>query len=329
MILITGCAGFIGFSLAKRLLEQGTPVVGFDHLKAGGNVRIKELRLDILRQYNNFIFIKGDLQRKEELEPVFQRYKPETVVNLAAQAGVRYSIKYPDLYVGTNLVGFFNVLELCRHYGTGHLVYASSSSVYGSNRKAPFSTEDKTDHPVSFYAATKKANEVMAHSYSSLYGIPVTGLRFFTVYGPYGRPDMAYFSFAEAIMEGKPIQVFNHGNMERDFTYIDDIVEGLTRVIGHPPEGDAAGVRAKIYNIGNCHTEKLNDFIDILEASLGKKAIREYVPMQKGDVCRTYADVTEFVRDFGFAPGTSLRDGLQAFADWYVNCWSNRKALPK
>lgn len=325
MILITGCAGFIGFSLAKRLLEQGKPIVGFDNLNDYYDIRLKELRLDILHQFTNFNFIKGTIESKEELELVFKYHNPEIVVNLAAQAGVRYSIKYPDLYVGTNLVGFFNVLELCRHYNVAHLVYASSSSVYGSNSKVPFSTEDKTDYPVSFYAATKKANEAMAYSYSSLYGIPVTGLRFFTVYGPYGRPDMAYFSFAEAIMGGRPIRIFNYGKMERDFTYIDDIVEGITRISGHPPDADIKGVRAKIYNIGNCRTENLNDFIDILEESLGKKAIREYVPMQKGDVCRTYADVTELERDFGFSPRTSLQDGLKAFAEWYKNCWAVRK----
>lgn len=318
MILITGSAGFIGFHLARRLLDQGQEVAGFDNLNGYYDVGLKRMRLDILRQYKNFIFFKGDLENREELKQVFQTCGPEIVVHLAAQAGVRYSITHPDAYVSTNLVGFYHVLELCRQYSVRHLLYASSSSVYGGNAKVPFAVDDKTDSPVSLYAATKKANEVMAYSYSSLYGIPATGLRFFTVYGPYGRPDMAYFSFADAIMEGRPVTLFNYGEMERDFTYIDDIVEGIRRLVFRPPAPDGAGVPAKLYNIGNHHTEKLSYFIDVLEECLGKKAVREYAPMQKGDVRRTFADVSELERDTGFSPGTTLREGLEEFARWYM-----------
>jgi len=317
IILITGAAGFIGFHLSKRLLEEGLTVTGFDNLNDYYDVSLKQSRLEVLKRYERFTFIKLDLANKEEVEAIINTYHPEIVVNLGAQAGVRYSIENPEAYIQSNIVGFFNILEACRHNGVEHLVYASSSSVYGANKKIPFSTEDKVDKPVSLYAATKKSNELMAYTYSHLYGIPATGLRFFTVYGPYGRPDMAYFSFTKAILEGKPIKVFNHGDMYRDFTYIDDIVTGIVNVMEQPPVQDENGAPHKIYNIGNNQPEKLMDFIQTLEQFLGKEAIKEYYPMQAGDVYQTYADVNDLINDFDFKPDTPISIGLAKFVEWY------------
>lgn len=314
---ITGAAGFIGFFLSKALLEKGSKVVGFDNLNDYYDVSLKEDRLSILKEYANFSFVKGDLSDKDALFKVFEDYKPYVAVNLAAQAGVRYSIENPDAYIQSNIVGFFNILEACRHYPVEHLVYASSSSVYGGNKKVPFSTDDKVDNPVSLYAATKKSNELMAYSYSKLYGIKSTGLRFFTVYGPMGRPDMAAFLFANAIMQDKPIKVFNNGDMRRDFTYIDDIIKGVMNVIPNPPKADEHGVNYKVYNIGNNAPEDLMTFIGTLEKALGKEARKEFLPMQAGDVPQTYADVTELMNDFGFKPNTSIEEGLGKFAKWF------------
>lgn len=316
--LVTGGAGFIGFHLSKRLLDQGAAVIGFDNMNDYYEVTLKEDRLAILQQYEKYMFIKGDLADKQEIFRVFREYNPQIVVNLGAQAGVRYSIDNPDAYVQSNIVGFFNILEGCRNYPVEHLVYASSSSVYGGNEKIPFSTEDKVDEPVSLYAASKKSNELMAYSYSKLYGIPVTGLRFFTVYGPFGRPDMAYFKFTKKIMEGKPIQVYNQGDMYRDFTYIDDIVKGIENILCNPPKADAKGAVSRLYNIGNNKPEKLMDFIETLEKCLGRKAIREFLPMQPGDVYRTYADVSGLMQDYGFKPDTTIEEGLRNFVEWYL-----------
>lgn len=312
-ILVTGAAGFIGFHLSKRLLDDGKKVIGFDNMNPYYDVRLKESRLNILKEYSNFIFIKGDLADKEAVNRIFEQYQPEIVVNLAAQAGVRYSIENPDAYIESNIIGFFNILEACRYHKPKHLIYASSSSVYGANKKVPFSTEDKTDQPVSLYAATKKSNELLAYAYSKLYSIPSTGLRFFTVYGPYGRPDMAYYSFTEKIIKGEPIKVFNNGDMYRDFTYIDDIVEGIFRLLEFIPREDENNVQHKVYNIGNNHPEKLMDFIEILEDCIGKKAVKEFYPMQPGDVYQTFADV----EDVGFKPATGLKNGMMKFVDWY------------
>ena len=314
---ITGGAGFIGFHLSKRLLEQGARVIGYDNMNDYYEVSLKEARLEILKKYPEYTFIKGDLADKEGVFSAFETYHPQIVVNLGAQAGVRYSIDNPDAYVASNLVGFFNILEACRHFGTEHLVFASSSSVYGGNEKVPFSTEDKVDGPVSLYAATKKSNELMAHAYSKLYGYPVTGLRFFTVYGPMGRPDMAYFKFAKKIVNGEPIQIYNNGDMLRDFTYIDDIVTGVYNILCNPPQTNEKGVAYKIYNIGNNKPVKLMDFITTLEKCLGKEAVKEYYPMQPGDVYQTYADVSELMKDFGFKPDTSIEEGLTAFVKWF------------
>ncbi len=327
-VLVTGAAGFIGFHLAERLMQAGVPVIGLDNVNDYYDTSLKDARLALLRQYPEFQFEKADLADADALGAVFDAYKPRHVVNLAAQAGVRYSIENPRAYGEANLTGFLNVLEECRRTEVAHLVYASSSSVYGGNRKLPFSVADGVDHPVSLYAATKKANELMAHTYSHLYGLPATGLRFFTVYGPYGRPDMAYYSFAKAIVEGRPIKVFNHGEMERDFTYIDDIVEGVARLIPRPaqpnPEFDPAApdpgtswAPHRVYNIGNHQREKLMDFIRILEELLGREAVKEYLPMQPGDVQATWADVEALEEAVGFAPNTSLRDGLAKFVDWF------------
>lgn len=315
--LITGGAGFIGFHLSKRLLGKGVSIIGFDNLNDYYDVNLKQSRLEVLKDFDNYSFIKGDLANKGEVEEVFNTYNPDIVINLGAQAGVRYSIENPDAYIQSNIVGFFNILEACRHNKVEHLVYASSSSVYGANKKIPFSTEDKVDNPVSLYAATKKSNELMAYTYSHLYGIPATGLRFFTVYGPYGRPDMAYYSFTKAILEGKPIKVFNHGDMYRDFTYIDDIVTGIVNILPNPPKKDENGAPYKLYNIGNNKPEKLMDFIQTLEHCLGKEAIKEYYPMQPGDVYQTYADVTELMNDFDFKPDTPISIGLAKFVEWY------------
>lgn len=316
-ILITGAVGFIGFHLSKKLLEQGYTVIGFDNLNDYYDVNLKLSRLEILKIFDNFIFIEAHLANKDEVENVFNTYHSNIVINLAAQAGVRYSIENPEAYIQSNIVGFFNILEACRHNKVDHLVYASSSSVYGATKKIPFSTEDKVDKPVSLYAATKKSNELMAYTYSHLYGIPATGLRFFTVYGPYGRPDMAYYSFTKAILEGKPIKVFNNGDMYRDFTYIDDIVTGIANILPNPPQEDENGVRHKVYNIGNNQPEKLMDFIQTLERCLGKEAIKEYHPMQPGDVYQTYADVTDLMKDFDFKPDTTIEVGLAKFVEWY------------
>jgi len=315
--VITGGAGFIGFHLSKRLLDQGATVIGYDNLNDYYDVTLKEDRLAILKKYEKYTFIKGDLANKEEVMAIFETYHPEVVVNLGAQAGVRYSIENPDAYIQSNMIGFFNILESCRKYPVEHLVYASSSSVYGGNTKVPFSTEDKVDSPQSLYAATKKSNELMAYSYSKLYGIPSTGLRFFTVYGPFGRPDMACFKWTNKMVKGEPIQIYNNGDMYRDFTYVEDIVTGVVDILCNPPKEDDKGVHYKVYNIGNNKPEKLMDFVHTLEECIGIEAKKEYLPMQPGDVYQTYADVTDLVNDFGFKPDTSIKDGLTAFADWY------------
>ena len=322
VILVTGAAGFIGFHISKQLLEKGVKIIGYDNINEYYDVRLKYARLDILNQYEDFTFIKGDLADKDKVNDLFETYRPEIVVNLAAQAGVRYSIENPQAYMDSNIIGFFNILEACRHYTVEHLVYASSSSVYGANKTIPFSTDDKVDSPVSLYAATKKSNELMAHCYSKLYSIPSTGLRFFTVYGPYGRPDMAYFSFTDRIMSGKSIKIFNNGDMHRDFTYIDDIVEGIERLLCNPPKKDENGVQHKVYNIGNNKPEKLMDFIQTLENCLGIVAEKEYYPMQPGDVYQTYADVTDLMDDFDFKPDTSIEEGLRNFVKWYKKVYT-------
>lgn len=327
-VLVTGTAGFIGNELALRLLDRGDEVIGVDNVNDYYDVRLKEARLERVKHHPNFMEVRAGIHDRTAMEEVFARYKPQRVVNLAAQAGVRYSLQNPHAYVDSNLVGFVNILEGCRHHGVEHLVYASSSSVYGANTKMPFSVHDNVDHPVSLYAASKKANELMAHSYSHLYGIPTTGLRFFTVYGPWGRPDMAYFSFTKAIQEGRTIDVFNFGNMRRDFTYIDDIVEGVIRVLDRVPQsnpdwsGDApdpgsSRVPYQLYNIGNNNPVLLMDFIAELEKHLGKIAEKNFLPMQAGDVTATYADVDDLIRDTGFKPVTSIETGIERFVDWY------------
>lgn len=315
--MVTGAAGFIGFFLSMEILKKGAKVIGFDNLNDYYDVSLKEHRLNKLKAFDNFTFIKGDLSDKEAVFDIFKECKPDIVVNLAAQAGVRYSIENPDAYIQSNIVGFFNILEACRHYPVQHLLYASSSSVYGGNKKVPFSTDDKVDNPVSLYAATKKSNELMAYSYSKLYNIPSTGLRFFTVYGPMGRPDMAAFLFANAIMQDKPIKVFNNGDMKRDFTYVDDIVKGIMNILPNPPKEDEHGVNYKVYNIGNNSPEDLMTFIGVLEKALGKEAKKEFLPMQPGDVPQTYADVSELMKDFDFKPNTSIEEGLGKFAEWF------------
>ena len=317
--LITGGAGFIGFYLSKALLEKGAEVVGLDNLNDYYEVSLKEERLAILRKQEGYRFVKADLSDKEAVFRLFAEYRPQIVVNLAAQAGVRYSIDNPDAYIQSNIVGFFNILEACRHYPVEHLVFASSSSVYGGNKKVPFSTQDQVDQPVSLYAATKKSNELMAYSYSKLYQIPLTGLRFFTVYGPMGRPDMAYFKFAKKIMADEPIQIYNNGDMLRDFTYIDDIITGVENILCNPPSTDENGAAYKIYNIGNNKPERLMDYIAVLEKCLGKEAKKEFLPMQPGDVYETYADVTDLMRDYGFKPSTTIEEGLSKFAEWFKN----------
>lgn len=327
-ILVTGAAGFIGFHLSQYLLEQQMEVIGMDNLNDYYDPGLKQARLDRLGLYPNFVFQQADLKNKAEIDAIFERYQPTHVINLAAQAGVRYSIENPDAYVDSNLIGFMNILEACRHYPVAHLLYASSSSVYGGNTVVPFSTNAPVDHPVSLYAATKKANELMAHTYSHLYGIPTTGLRFFTVYGPWGRPDMAYFSFTRDILAGKPIKVFNHGKMERDFTYIDDIVEGIYRLVDKPPvaisdwdeskhDHSTSFAPYKIYNIGNNKPVPLMRFIKALESALGIEAQKIYMDMQPGDVLRTYADVSDLERDINFKPETSIEAGIEKFVAWY------------
>ena len=315
--LITGGAGFIGFHLSKSLLEKGARVIGFDNMNDYYDVSLKEDRLAKLYYYDKYTFVKGDLADNADVFRVFQEYRPNIVVNLGAQAGVRYSIDNPSAYMESNMMGFFHILEGCRYFPVEHLVYASSSSVYGGNEKVPFSTGDKVDEPVSLYAATKKSNELMAHAYSKLYQIPATGLRFFTVYGPFGRPDMAYFKFTKKILAGEPIQVYNKGDMMRDFTYIDDIVRGVENILCNPPAKNEKGAFYKLYNIGNNKPVKLMDYIETLERCLGVEAKKEYLPMQPGDVYQTYADVTDLMQDYDFKPDTSIEEGLQKFGDWY------------
>jgi UDP-glucuronate 4-epimerase len=326
--LVTGAAGFIGFHLSKRLLEEGYRVYGVDNLNDYYDLRLKQDRLAILKAYPAFSFHRTDIAHADDLDAIFREHTIEVVVNLAAQAGVRYSLTNPQAYVDSNLVGFVNVLECCRHHGVKHLVFASSSSVYGANTNMPFSVHNNVDHPVSLYAASKKSNELMAHTYSHLFKMACTGLRFFTVYGPWGRPDMALFLFTKAILEGKPIDVFNHGKMRRDFTFIDDIVEGVVRVMKNIPDpnpawsGDAPDpgtsyVRYKIYNIGNNQPVELMDFIKAIESALGKTAIKNFMDLQPGDVPATYANVDDLIRDVGFKPDTSIADGIGAFVEWY------------
>ena len=352
-ILITGAAGFIGANLVKKLLKDydAKSIVGIDNVNDYYDVSLKEYRLqelDILAQTSDieWVFLRGNIADKKMIEDVFETYHPDIVVNLAAQAGVRYSITHPDVYIESNLIGFYNILEACRHSydngakGVEHLVYASSSSVYGSNKKVPYSTDDPVDHPVSLYAATKKSNELLAHAYSKLYDIPSTGLRFFTVYGPAGRPDMAYFGFTNKLVKGEKIKIFNFGNCKRDFTYVDDIVEGVIRVMQRAPERkkgeDGLPVPPyALYNIGNSHPENLLDFVDILQQELIRAGVlpatydfeahKELVPMQAGDVPVTYADTSALERDFGYKPSTSLRDGLRKFAEWYKQFYGSQK----
>ena len=346
-ILVTGAAGFIGSNLVKAIYKQlpDAEVVGVDNMNDYYDIRLKKERLAMLSEYPGFSFIKGNIADRKLIEEVFAEFQPEIVVNLAAQAGVRYSITNPDAYIESNLIGFYNILEACRHSyaqyegGVKHLVYASSSSVYGSNKKVPYSTDDKVDNPVSLYAATKKSNELMAHSYSKLYNIPSTGLRFFTVYGPAGRPDMAYFGFTTKLVKGDKIQIFNYGNCKRDFTYVDDIVEGVIRVMMKAPEKrvgeDGLPIPPyAVYNIGNSNPENLLEFVDILQQELVRAGVlpedydfdahKELVPMQPGDVPVTYADTSDLERDFDFKPSTSLRDGLRAFAEWYAGYYCEK-----
>ncbi len=343
VVLVTGAAGFIGANLVKRLLNEfdSVKVIGIDSITEYYDVRLKYERLQELSAYGDrFVFIKDNIAKKEIVDSIFTDHHPQVVVNLAAQAGVRYSITNPDAYIESNLIGFYNILEACRHHSVEHLVYASSSSVYGSNKKVPYSTDDKVDNPVSLYAATKKSNELMAHAYSKLYNIPSTGLRFFTVYGPCGRPDMAYFSFTNKLLKGETIQIFNYGNCKRDFTYIDDIVEGVVRIMQHAPEkkngDDGLPIPAyKVYNIGNNSPENLLDFVTILQDELIRAGVlpndydfeshKELVPMQPGDVPVTYADTIPLEQDFGFKPSTSLREGLRKFAGWYAKYYGTFK----
>lgn len=323
--LITGGAGFIGAFLSKALLQKGARVIGIDNLNDYYEVSLKEERLSGLKGFPKYCFVRGDISDKETVFQVFRKYTPQIVVNLAAQAGVRYSIDNPDAYIQSNIVGFFNILEACRHFPVEHLVFASSSSVYGGNKKVPFSTGDQVDHPVSLYAATKKSNELMAYAYSKLYKIPLTGLRFFTVYGPMGRPDMAYFKFARKIMAGEPIQIYNNGDMLRDFTYIDDIITGVENILCNPPTFDKDGAAYKIYNIGNNKPEKLMDYIAVLEKCLSREAKKEFLPMQPGDVYETYADVSDLERDYGFKPSTTIEEGLSRFAKWFLAYYKEGK----
>lgn len=333
-VFITGSSGFIGSNLTKRILstEPNTKVIGLDNMNDYYDVRIKEARLAELQKFENYTFIKGNLADKALINSIFEQYHPDIVVNLGAQAGVRYSITNPDAYIESNMIGFYNILEACRHYPVEHLVYASSSSVYGSNKKVPYSTDDKVDNPVSLYAATKKSNELMAHAYSKLYNIPSTGLRFFTVYGPAGRPDMAYFGFTNKLVNGETIKIFNYGNCKRDFTYVDDIVEGVVRVMTKAPEKkngeDGLPIPPyAVYNIGNSNPENLLDFVQILSEELVRAGVlpadydfeahKELVPMQPGDVPVTFADTEPLERDFGFKPHTPLREGLRKFSEWY------------
>lgn len=327
-ILITGAVGFIGYHLSKRLLDEENEVIGIDNMNSYYDQRLKKSRLDILEEYDKFKFYKIDISNKTMVDNVFEDVRPSYVINLAAQAGVRYSIDNPYAYIDSNVIGFMNILEACRNFPIKHLLYASSSSVYGGNKKVPFSTNDNVDHPVSLYAATKKANELMAHTYSHLYSLPTSGLRFFTVYGPYGRPDMAYYSFTKDIIEGKSIKIYNGGDMERDFTYIDDIVEGIINLINKIPvanenwnetfcELSTSFAPYKIYNIGNSNPVRLEEFINVLEVAIGKRANRIYLDMQPGDVVTTFADVSDLEKTINFKPSTSIKEGLVKFVDWY------------
>ena len=333
-ILVTGTAGFIGNFLALRLLERGDTVIGVDNLNDYYDVRLKEARLARIKDHPQYIDIRADVHDRAAMQRLFAEHRPQRVVHLAAQAGVRYSLVNPQAYADANLQGFLNVLEGCRHHEVAHLVFASSSSVYGANSKMPFSVHDNVDHPLSLYAATKKANELMAHSYSHLYRLPVTGLRFFTVYGPWGRPDMAYFLFAKAIMEGRAIDVFNHGEMQRDFTYIDDIVEGVVRVLdrvptenpqwdGARPDPGSSRAPYRIYNIGNSAPVPLMQLIALLEQHLGRPAVKHYLPMQPGDVPATYADVDALMQDVDFKPATSIETGIARFVEWYLKFYGH------
>lgn len=332
---ITGAAGFIGYHLATRLLNEGANVIGIDNLNDYYDVNLKKARLNNLKKYDNFKFILGSIEDKKIIDKTFKDNNINIIVSLAAQAGVRYSLENPYAYIDSNIMGFMNILEASRNYKVDHLVYASSSSVYGSNENMPFSTEDSVDHPVSLYAATKKSNELMAHTYSHLFDIPTTGLRFFTVYGPWGRPDMALFLFTDAIVNDKPIKVFNHGNMERDFTYVDDIVEGVYRVMNNPPKEnkDYDGMNPnpssskapyKVYNIGNNKPVKLMAFIETLEKKLGKEAIKEFMPLQPGDVPKTYADVSDLMKDVEFKPETTIDTGIENFVKWYKEYYKDK-----
>ena len=343
-LLVTGAAGFIGANLVKRSLNDFSRVkiIGMDSITDYYDIRLKQERLNELATYGDrFLFVKDSIANKQAVEDIFVKYQPQVVVNLAAQAGVRYSITNPNAYIESNLVGFYNVLEACRHHGVEHLVYASSSSVYGTNKKVPYSTDDKVDNPVSLYAATKKSNELMAHAYSKLYNISSTGLRFFTVYGPCGRPDMAYFGFTNKLLKGETIRIFNYGNCKRDFTYVDDIVEGVVRIMQHAPEKrdgeDGLPIPPyKVYNIGNNNPENLLDFVNILQEELIRAKVlptdydfeshKELVPMQAGDVLVTYADTSALEEDFGFKPHTSLRTGLRRFVEWYKDFYNSEKA---
>ena len=327
-LLVTGCAGFVGFHFARRLLEAGKPIVGLDNLNDYYDPALKLARLGLLEKYPAFTFLKLDLADRAGMKAAFEQFGFSVVVHLAAQAGVRYSLQNPHAYADSNLEGFINILEGCRHAGCRHLLFASSSSVYGANTKLPFSVHDNVDHPISLYAATKKANELLAHSYSHLYGLPMTGLRFFTVYGPWYRPDMALYVFARAITEGRPINLFNHGSMRRDFTYVDDVVEAMIRIVDRPPQGDpkwsganpdpsSSSAPWRIYNIGNNRPEELMHVVALLEKGLGRAAEKVLLPMQAGDVLETFADVDDLARDIGFRPQTSIEDGIEKFVAWF------------
>jgi UDP-glucuronate 4-epimerase len=327
-VLVTGAAGFIGFHVAERLLSNGREVVGLDIVNSYYDPRLKEARLEVLKRHPNFTFAKLDLADRATMKSFFAQHRFPVVVHLAAQAGVRYSLQNPHAYIDANIEGFINVLEGCRYNGCQHLLFASSSSVYGANTKLPFSVHDNVDHPISLYAASKKANELMAHTYSHLYGLPATGLRFFTVYGPWGRPDMAMFIFAKALVEGTPIRLFNHGNMRRDFTFVDDVSEAIVRLMDRPPQGNpnwsgdrpdpsSSAASWKIYNIGNNNPEELMHVVSLLEQEFGRTAAKEMLPMQPGDVPETYADVEDLARDIGFRPATTIEDGIARFAKWY------------
>jgi UDP-glucuronate 4-epimerase len=329
-VLVTGSAGFIGFHVSKKLLNQNFDVVGLDNVNDYYDVTLKEARLELLRKYPGFTFIKGNLHDRTVTEKTFSDFKFDYVINLAAQAGVRYSIQNPQAYLDSNIQGFLNILEACRHHNPDHLVYASSSSVYGANKKMPFSVKQNVDHPLSLYAASKKSNELMAHAYSTLYKLPTTGLRFFSVYGPYGRPDMALFIFTKAILEGKAIDVYNNGKMKRDFTYVDDIVEGIARLLphvaskdvewnGNDPSPQNSFAPYRLYNIGNHQQVALLDFIEIIEKKLNRKAIKNFMPIQEGDVPESLADVDELIQDVGFSPNTPIEKGVSNFVDWYMD----------